>query len=282
MRELAACLEHLHVVGQRIHGDFKPLNAMRMETGEWKLIDLDASALIDVEQAGSKFSSAYSPPELARRLFLPTDDPSTPSLLAHPSFDAWGFGVVLYEMLTRDVLFRRDSSNDNIQDPAEQRQLCMWRSMNAKLLAKISGDEPVYEAARNLVAWCLQGDPNDRPTMAQILAHAFLAPAATPLAPVPARKHIFISHFQAEGAGTAHALFHALRQVGAHAWLDVFEDDLTAQGMKAGVEQSDVFVLILTANVLTREFCRKEIGWALAACKPILLVREDRRALRRV
>ena len=55
MRQLAACLEHLHVVGRRIHGDFKPLNAMRMETGEWKLIDLDASALIDVEPAGSKF-----------------------------------------------------------------------------------------------------------------------------------------------------------------------------------------------------------------------------------
>ena len=55
MRKLAACLEHLHVVGKRIHGDFKPLNAMRMETGEWKLIDLDASALIEVESAGSKF-----------------------------------------------------------------------------------------------------------------------------------------------------------------------------------------------------------------------------------
>ena len=111
--------------------------------------------------------------------------------------------------------------------------------------------------------------------MAQILAHAFLAPAVTLLAPVPARKHIFLSHFQAEGAGIAHALFHALRQVGAHAWLDMFEDDLTAQGMRAGVEQSDVFVLILTANVLTREFCRKEIGWALSPGKPILLVRED-------
>ena len=65
------------------------------------------------------------------------------------------------------------------------------------------------------------------------------------------------------------------RQVGAHAWLDMFEDDLTAPGMKRGVEESDVFVLILTTNVLTREFCRLEIGWALAARKPILVVRED-------
>ena len=40
----------------------------------------------------------------------------------------------------------------------------------------------------------------------------------------------------------------------------MFEDDLTAPGMKRGVEESDVFVLILTANVLTREFCLPEIG----------------------
>ena len=46
---------------------------------------------------------------------------------------------------------------------------------------------------------------------------------------MPARKHLFLSHFQKEGAGTAHALFHALRQVGAPAWLDMFEDDITEQ-----------------------------------------------------
>ena len=219
---------------------------------------------------------------------------------------------MLYEALAGEILFRRRVSNDNIRDPAEQRKLCMWRSIDADLLANIVGDEPadepIYEAGRNLIAWCLQGDPADRPTMAQILAHAFFARAAAPLAPslartqsspaasaavvddrvpapplcgpvplapVPARKHIFISHFQAEGGGTAHTLYHALRNFGAHAWLDMFEDDLTEQGMKRGVEESDVFVLILTANVLTREFCRKEIGWALAARKPILLVRED-------
>ena len=33
MCQLATCLEHLHVVGQRSRGDFKPLSAMRMETG---------------------------------------------------------------------------------------------------------------------------------------------------------------------------------------------------------------------------------------------------------
>ena len=113
---------------------------------------------------------------------------------------------MLYEALAGEILFRRHVSNDNIQDPAEQSQLCMWRSINAKLLSKIvaddPADEPAYEAGRNLVAWCLQGDPNDRPTIAQIIAHAFFAPAA-PLAPVPARKHLFLSHFQKEGAVVA-------------------------------------------------------------------------------
>ena len=104
-------------------------------------------------------------------------------------------------MLARDVLFRRDSSNDNIKDPAEQRQLCMWRSINAKLLAKIADDDPSYEAARNLVAWCLQGDERPADDTARSSRYAFLASSGSTLARCETRKHIFISHFQAEAAG---------------------------------------------------------------------------------
>ena len=89
-------------------------------------------------------ASAYSPPELAQRLFIETD-PRPPPLVAHASFDAWGLGVVLYEALAGEILFRRHVSNDNIQDPAEQSQLCMWRSIDPKLLSKIVGAEPIHE-----------------------------------------------------------------------------------------------------------------------------------------
>lgn len=204
-------------------------------------------------------------------------DPSAPPLLAHPSFDAWGFGVVLYEALAGEILFRRHGSNDNIQSPADQSRLCMWRSIDADLLSNIVGDEPIYEAARNLVAWCLQGDPNDRPTMAQILAHGLFKPSDhfKPLAAVPARKHVFLSHFQAEASGPVAAMHAELDSFGARAWLDMYEEDITEAGMRAGVEAADVFVCFLTSCVLTRPFCLAEFGWALDAQKPILLVREE-------
>ena len=36
--------------------------------------------------------------------------------------------------------------------------------------------EEQCKAARHLIRWCLQGDPQKRPTDAEILAHPFLAP----------------------------------------------------------------------------------------------------------
>ena len=53
------------------------------------------------------------------------------------------------------------------------------------------------------------------------------------------------------------------------------QDDLTEAGMKQGVLDSEVFILFLTNAVLTRPFCLKEIGWALEAEKPIVIVAEE-------
>ena len=53
------------------------------------------------------------------------------------------------------------------------------------------------------------------------------------------------------------------------------QDDLTEAGMKQGVLDSEVFILFLTNAVLTRPFCLKEIGWALDANKPIVIVAEE-------
>ena len=65
---LAACVAHLHERGL-IHGDLKPLNAVRCGRA-WKLIDLDAATPVDSSDpgrsgfVGMKCSTAFAPPEL--------------------------------------------------------------------------------------------------------------------------------------------------------------------------------------------------------------------------
>jgi len=59
---IANALAHVHEKGF-IHGDIKPLNIMRIDN-RYKLIDFDAGAPIGVGYSGSKFSSAYAPPEV--------------------------------------------------------------------------------------------------------------------------------------------------------------------------------------------------------------------------
>eukprot|EP00052_Salpingoeca_macrocollata_P030312 m.317818 g.317818 ORF g.317818 m.317818 type:complete len:215 (+) comp23081_c0_seq3:1612-2256(+) len=87
------------------------------------------------------------------------------------------------------------------------------------------------------------------------------------------RHHFFLSHFQKEAADTVKALFYDFRYHHCSAWIDMRAQVITAEAMRAGVRDSDYFVLVLTANVLNRPFCLLE-----ACTKPfVLLVEEDAR-----
>ena len=121
IKQMAIAFEHIHSKGF-IHGDIKPTNIVL--TGQkLRLIDFDASASINSDQyAGSKFSSAYIPPELlfrsvkergkvVVRTFEKAAEESTPSynyisqleyslLSVAPSFDMWSFGAVIYLLCT--------------------------------------------------------------------------------------------------------------------------------------------------------------------------------------
>ena len=131
--------------------------------------------------------------------------------------------------------------------------------------------------AKNLIRWCLQGDPSMRPrSMGQILSHQFFARAVQPEAELDMaallshdstrsvsrayrrdahgkmRYHYFISHNQREASGDCGTLFHLFETRGVHCWRDMAQENLTEEGMKQGVKDSDIFVLFLTNSMLSR------------------------------
>ena len=111
--QLVHCVEHMHEKGV-LHADLKTLNIVRTGT-QWKLIDLDATCIIGIDKVGHKSSSAYVPPEAiyideaadtacVRSAAAVTKGEATYELLtAHPSFDVWSLGCILYQMCTPDV-----------------------------------------------------------------------------------------------------------------------------------------------------------------------------------
>ena len=211
----------------------------------------------------------------------------------------WSFGVVLFEMCSRRPLFMRDSSNDNITEGADQMRLCVWHTITDAELASVvapdemirrhagsSHDDAVYARRRviddacNLIRWCLKGDPAQRPTMSEVLAHRLLCPGAAGPEARREKYHAFLSHAQADASGTANALYFSYARLGVPCWIDMRQEKLTLEGMRQGVRDSDVFLLVLSKHVLARWFCQQEALEAIAAKKKVqILLEEDPRFL---
>merc|ERR1711998_176184 len=154
----------------------------------------------------------------------------------------------------------------------------MWRCASDDLLQGIfeAQENKSTQASANLIAWCLQGNPADRPSFQEILHHPFLTKSDSELLNTSEYKryHLFLSHMQAEASGAVSTIHLQLQRQGVRSWLDMYQSDLTERGMQQGVYSSDVFVMFLTTSVLTRPFCLKEISWALSKNKHIIIVRE--------
>ena len=114
-RQLCYSVQHLHQ-HRVVHGDIKPLNAMRCDD-RFLLIDLDASSVVGEGFAASKVSSAYAPPEL---VYMKADGSAAVKMSSefsegseyepvrsHYSQDVWALGCTLFELFTGSKMFLR-------------------------------------------------------------------------------------------------------------------------------------------------------------------------------
>jgi len=97
-------------------------------------------------------------------------------LTAHPSFDVWSLGCILYQMCTTDVkpLFQ-GGQDDNLVGVRKGMDnlfvLSEWNShIKSEKLSEIND-----KSARNLLSQMLHKNPARRPTLSRLLAHPFLS-----------------------------------------------------------------------------------------------------------
>lgn len=197
MFQLCHSLRCMHEKGM-VHADMKPLNVVRQIAAEGRgdnfvLIDFDATVTVGTP-IGMKTSTAYIPPELVTKDPTSGDpivkseanraDQRLDTLLAHPTFDVWGFAVIMFRALTRDMLFQSDDSDNCSQDELEK--IMLWNPADVKRIQQVllstipknfSDVETVHLfQVTELMSWMLQPEPQHRPqSFADVLEHPYFS-----------------------------------------------------------------------------------------------------------
>jgi serine/threonine protein kinase len=113
--------------------------------------------------------------------------------------------VIFFELCAGHTLFSQDTSNDELIETHDHIRLCTWHTIDDETLSRVlrnsNATDEMKSDARNLIRWCLKGNPDARPTVTDLLESRLLRPHALALssrAPRPKRMkyHGFLSHAQ--------------------------------------------------------------------------------------
>ena len=143
--EISSGMRHLHRKGI-IHRDLKSANILIGYDNNLKISDLDSHTIGNAQAATISFQGTvnWMAPELIR------GDKCSQKV------DTWSFGIILWELLTRQVPY------DNI--PSQQ---VMWEVGNHRLSTRIPSSCPAAIGA--ILAACLEFNPQERPSFDKIL-----------------------------------------------------------------------------------------------------------------
>ena len=263
--QLVHCVEHMHEKGV-LHADLKTLNIVRT-TGQWKLIDLDAACVIGQEPVGHKSSSAYVPPEaiyvdektdttcVRSVVTLIQGEANYDLLTAHPSFDVWSLGCILYQMCTPDVkpLFQGGQDDNLVGVRKGVDNLFALAEWSPELKTDKLADVP-DKLARNLLSQMLHKDPLQRPSLSRVVAHSFLSgkKVARLIGEKP-KYDVFLSYRVASDAHHVEMLHKLLTAQGFKVYWDklCLEPGVDwEQGFCEGLVSSRAFVPLLSRDAI--------------------------------
>ncbi|KAF2400403.1 kinase-like protein [Trichodelitschia bisporula] len=157
-REVAIALKYVHEAGI-IHRDIKCANILATEDGRIQLCDFGISGVLENEV--SKRSTIVGTPHWMAPELVTHLGSDIHSVRYGTEIDCWAFGCAVYEMATGHPPNSRVRPGD----------LGMTLHVRAPRLE----DDKYSQALRDFVAFCLEQDPDDRPSAQEIMKHAYIA-----------------------------------------------------------------------------------------------------------
>ncbi|KAF2482620.1 kinase-like domain-containing protein [Neohortaea acidophila] len=155
-RELALAMKSVHDIGV-IHRDIKCTNVYVTEDGEIQLGDFGIVGVLD--DGVSKRQTMIGTPHYMPREMLIHGTGNQVAEAYGTEVDVWSFGCTVYEMATGqppNAVKRQDNLRNEL--------------LNAP---RLEGEQYSAEL-RDFVAYCLNSDPQERPTAEQVLRHPYI------------------------------------------------------------------------------------------------------------
>jgi serine/threonine protein kinase len=277
--QVVEAVAHIHSKGQ-VHGNLVPVNICRYDE-RWMLQDMSSSVSFGSPVMKFKrYSSAYIPPEaiitddsgvcFVRSSLGPNgipgeDEGKLDYLRAHPSFDIWALGCILYQLVspTSSQLFVGDANDDltNSSNPNNcednftnnENSLASLRSWNHAACGRKLSHLGHHHLAVNLLQGLLNPDPDKRPDASRVLSHPLLTGKPyTRLSGQHAEYDVYISYRECDGVIAKH-LHKLLGEKNISVWWDktcLLPNTSWREGFSAGLVNSSAMICLISRSAI--------------------------------